>query len=271
MILEKYESTGNDFIITHEKMSDPSQFAKNICNRHFGIGADGMMIAEPSTIADLKMVYFNSDGSIAPMCGNGIRAFIDYAYQNMLIQGNDFEVETLAGIMKVSRIREDYYQVNLGKPSHPIDERLITKKVQFNPFITIEIDGLTFQIYPIFLGTFHGVVLINQEINFSYFGEKIVNHPIFPKGININFAKILNPNQIEVVTFERGAGLTLSCGTGVSSTAYILNQLGLINHQVEISVPGGRLDVLVDDDVFLFGPTKKIATIITQEKIDESN
>jgi diaminopimelate epimerase len=266
MILEKYESTGNDFIITHEMIKNPSKYAKEICNRHFGIGADGIMIVEPSTIADLKMVYYNSDGSIAPMCGNGIRAFIDYAYQNLLVKGNSFFIETLAGIIQVTRINQSYYEVNLGKPLSSIDYPLIKEKVKLLDFVSITIDQNTFQVYPIFLGTLHGIVLMEDKDIIKKYGYLLSTHKLFPEGININFVSIKNRNEIEVITHERGAGFTLSCGTGVSSSAYILTQLGLVDCHVKVSVPGGNLEVHACDDVYLLGPTNKIATVIFKEE-----
>ena len=110
----KYQSTGNDFILFKGPIKNPSKIAIQVCDRHFGIGADGILFSTPSKVADIKMNYYNADGSIAPMCGNGLRAFAHFVTTNNLVKKNNFVVETLAGLMKVKKIDKETFALDLG-------------------------------------------------------------------------------------------------------------------------------------------------------------
>ena len=257
MNFAKYHGTGNDFIFVDEVPNDPSALAKRLCNRHFGIGADGLMFARPSQVADLAMAYYNADGSIAPMCGNGIRCFVRYALDQGLLKGSFFEIETLAGILEVALNPEGSLSVNLGQP------RLTLKSEEMlNPAesVTITVQDQAFTLYPFFLGTLHAITLIEPDFDPTPYGEILTNHPRFPQAININFVTVYNPHTIRVITHERGAGWTLSCGTGSAASAYWTHAHGLTVSQVSVKVNGGSLRVRSDDSVILTGPAVFIAS-----------
>lgn len=263
MIIYKYESTGNDFILTNELVHNMSRLAKEVCDRHFGIGADGLMISDRSDIADVKMHYYNSDGSIAPMCGNGLRAFARFVHHIGLVEKQAFTVETLAGVMQVSLEDEGLVSLNIGKPSFSLSKDDISQPISILQHIKLDISDTVFNLYPLMMGTFHGVIFVDslKSIDIETVGKTIAMHPMFPNQINVNFVEIISEKEINLVTYERGAGLTLSCGTGASATAVVASQLGYSNNKVTINVPGGTLKVKVHQDVELTGPTRMIAKI----------
>ncbi len=257
---EKYHGTGNDFIIfSHEALKGISavDLALKVCDRHFGIGADGMMIVDDSDCADIKMIFYNADGSLAPMCGNGIRCFAKYAYDHNCVNQTIFDVETLAGIMKVTLTNDDdlttLVTINMGIPDFKSaygEKQLI---VHERPF---ELSTLT-------MGTLHAVILVESidDIDISLYGKAIESHPLFPQKINVNFLEIVDDTHIKVSTYERGAGKTLSCGTGSAACAIISSMKGLTQPHVQVSVPGGLLYIDVKDDgILMTGPAELIST-----------
>jgi diaminopimelate epimerase len=248
---EKYHGTGNDFILIQPQSMDVQVLARKLCDRHFGIGADGIMIPHPSNIADIKLEYLNSDGSPAPMCGNGLRCFVRYCLNHGLLQKGLITVETLAGIIDVD-VQDDLISLNLGQPLLDLDSEYVIDNDE------VIIDGLT--LHTLFLGTLHAVVIIDDSINIHSLGEKLSYHPRFPQAINVNFVEIINRNTIKVTTHERGAGWTLSCGTGSAASAYITHLLDLTDHEVTVLVSGGALHIRCQDDVILSGPAVKIAS-----------
>lgn len=257
MNFSKYHGTGNDFLFVDKIPNDPSALAKSLCDRHFGIGADGLMFAKPSTVADLAMAYYNADGSIAPMCGNGLRCFVRYALDQGLLKGNFVEIETLAGILEVAINPDGTLSVNLGQP------RLILTPLEMKDpvsTVTLTVKDHSFTIYPFFLGTLHAITLIEPDFDPTPYGELLTNHPRFPQAININFVTVYNPHTIRVITHERGAGWTLSCGTGSAASAVWTHRHGLTVADVNVNVNGGTLRVHSDETVVLTGPAVFIAS-----------
>lgn len=257
MNFSKYHGTGNDFLFVDAIPADPAALARRLCDRHFGIGADGLMFAKPSTRADLSMVYYNADGSIAPMCGNGIRCFVRYALDQGLLNGRFFEIETLAGVLEVALNPDNTLSVNLGQP-----RLALTPKEMMNPreSVTITIDDHPFTLYPLFLGTLHAITVVEPDFDPTPYGETLTKHPRFPQDINVNFVTVYNPHTIRVITHERGAGWTLSCGTGSAASAWWTHQQGLTVSAVTVKVNGGTLQVTIDEGVILTGPAVFIAS-----------
>jgi diaminopimelate epimerase len=276
---QKYQGTGNDFIIFKDiDVADINhhELAKKVCNRNFGVGADGIMIASESSIADIKMSFYNADGSIATMCGNGIRCFAKFTYENKLVNNTSFEVETLAGIMKLElEIKNDkveFVTVNLGKPLFFADE--IPKTTDNERFINKEITvfGEKMIISSLVIGTIHTVVFVddlnnifnyinsaNTNINIEKIGENIENNNLFPMKTNVNFCKIVDKETIEVLTWEKGVGLTLSCGTGAAAASIISSIAHNCEKKIKVKVKGGEL--LVEEkqgEIFMTGPVKLI-------------
>lgn len=271
---EKYHGAGNDFIIVNEKeliekgIPDYSELAQSVCNRRYGIGADGLIILK--YVANMPfMFFFNSDGSQAPMCGNGIRCFAHYLKNNKIELKNEFIVKTVPGDLMIQTFTEEnseelLVKVNMGKPIFDIKKLINTEKEQFLKE-KIDINGKEIEISYIFMGTDHSVIFVNdfQDYDIDELGSKIENYlELFPKKVNVNFVKVNDKNNMEVITWERGAGRTLACGTGVTASAVLARIFGYVDENVKVKVPGGRLIIDYKGegyDAFMTGPSEKIA------------
>ena len=273
----KMHGLGNDFILIdclNKSLGDSSflsYLAKKLCDRNFGIGADGLILILPSSQADLRMRIFNFDGSEAQMCGNGIRCFAKYAYENKLISKNKFAVETLAGIItpelifqvlknkKVLRIK-----VNMGTPK--LRRREIPMNGEDTPTVideTLKINPeQTFKITCVSMGNPHCITFVNdvQSISVEEIGPKIENHSLFPEKTNVEFIQVLNKQEINFRVWERGVGETLACGTGACAAlaAAVLNNK--TDRKATIHLPGGDLDILWADDgyIYMTGPAELV-------------
>ena len=271
---EKYQGAGNDFVIVSEKeliekgIPEYGEFASQICNRHFGIGADGLIILK--YVASMPfMFFFNADGSQAPMCGNGIRCFSHYLVNNHLVDGNEFIVKTVPGDLTIrvnyDEEKDDFSaRVNMGKPIFNIKELINTEKEQFLRE-KINIDGKEIEISYIFMGTDHSVIFVNDfsDYDIDEIGKKIENYTdLFPKKVNVNFVKVYDRKRMEVITWERGAGRTLACGTGATASAVLARTFGFVDNKVNVKVPGGQLVIEYEggeNNAFMTGPSEKIA------------
>ena len=255
----KIHGIGNDFIIIDpaEFLTDYSEGAKKICHRRFGVGADGFMVAEKSSRGDIRMVYFNGDGSPANMCGNGLRAFAKYAFDNKRVPGRKFTVETSDGIKPVEVTKVDgrgmaaRIQVEIGW--YRLD--FLKKEIPL-PSETVNLGSLT-------LGVPHGVIFEEKlsSKRVKTLGPILEKHPMFPLGTNVNFAEILSSHQVKVETWERGCGHTLACGTGMTSVAVLGNLLGRLASTVTVHSPGGSLEIEIIKDrgqIRMIGPAETI-------------
>jgi diaminopimelate epimerase len=264
----KYHGTGNDFILVDEVPSNPKELAKKICDRHFGIGADGLIFPSSSSKNEIKFNYYNSDGSIAPMCGNGMRCFVKYLIDQKKIDLFKFSVETLAGLVHVNYdVLTKDVKINLGKPIINFAYPDVLNQINDLKPVLIDIENHKILTYTINLGTLHTIVYQDEMMDIDLLGPIISKHFLFPSETNVNFVKVIDQNHIFVKTYERGAGWTLSCGTGASSSSYVSHYLKLINHKVTVSVPGGNLTVYVDDDVYLEGPAVLVASGIYEANL----
>ena len=271
---EKYQGAGNDFVIVSEKeliekgIPEYGEFASQVCNRHFGIGADGLIILK--YVASMPfMFFFNADGSQAPMCGNGIRCFSHYLVNNHLVDGNEFVVKTVPGDLTIrvnyDEEKDDFSaRVNMGKPIFNIKELINTEKEQFLRE-KINIDGKEIEISYIFMGTDHSVIFVNDfsDYDIDEIGKKIENYTdLFPKKVNVNFVKVYDKKRMEVITWERGAGRTLACGTGATASAVLARTFGFVDNKVNVKVPRGQLVIEYEggeNNAFMTGPSEKIA------------
>jgi len=272
---------GNDFIILdgiNEKLtlndSELSNLARSMCDRHFGVGADGILVLLPSDIADFRMRLFNSDGSEGEMCGNGIRCAVKYFVENVrkLTRVN---VETLAGIISVTlRVQNDrtYYVVDMGVPklkakdvpivwSNP-DEHVLNAPIEIPGLGTIRISALN-------TGVPHVVIFMENidKLNVKELGTIIRHYKLFPKGVNVDFAEVTSPTSIKVRTYERGVeDETLCCGTGATAVAIVATLLNKIDkdREVELIFKGGTLlaKVVVSND-----NVEKVVIIGTAHKV----
>lgn len=267
---EKYQATGNDFILIKEQPNNPSQFAKSVCDRHFGIGADGIMYPSASMVADIKMNYFNSDGSIAPMCGNGMRSFVSFVYRHQLVQKTEFTVETKAGLISVVLDpKTNESQIDLGKPIFllGLPDLKIPQSALTKHQLTIHQTRVSF--YVLNLGTLHTIVYLdeNPKMDMDVIGPQLTHHPFFPQQTNVNFVEVIDHSQQKVKTHERGAGWTLSCGTGVAASGALSALLGKTESIIETIVDGGNLTVYAKDTIQLRGPAILIASGTLEESL----
>ena len=273
----KMHGLGNDFILVdcvNKSLGDPlflSYLAKKFCDRNFGIGADGLMLILASSKADLQMRIFNSDGTEAQMCGNGIRCFAKYACENKLVSKNKFTVETLAGIITPELIFQDLkdkkvlrVKVDMGTPK--LRRREIPMVGEDTPTVVDEVLKInteqTFKVTCVSMGNPHCIIFVDdvQSIPVNEIGPKIENHPLFPEKTNVEFIQVINKKEINFRVWERGVGETLACGTGACAAlvASVLNKKS--EHQVIIHLTGGDLDIHWADDehIYMTGPAELV-------------
>lgn len=258
MKFDKYVAAGNDFIIfngigTGEK--NYNDLAIKVCNRRFGIGADGIMLCQESLKADIKMLYYNSDGSQGEMCGNGIRSFAKYVYDYNIVKKERIRIETLDGIKDIKFDLDGgeihNIRVHMGYPS--FDPREIPLRSKKDKVIEelISIDDKDYIYSAVLVGVPHVVIFVEDinEVNINYLGRQIENHYLFPRKTNVNFVEIIDRSRINIYTWERGAGRTLGCGTGSCSSVLIGRLLGRLDSSVQVNTEGGELNVEISDDL----------------------
>ena len=265
--LTKMQGCGNDFVIIdypeYEKTGlKMSELAQKVCNRNFGVGADGMIIPKlnpENKEADISWYFYNSDGSTAQMCGNGMRCFAKYCIDNKLVDKKSFSVETLAGIIKPELLDNGLIKVNMGKPI------LENKKIPFwseNGEKKLTALDREFEITPVSMGNPHCVIITDDdpmELAKKY-GPTIEKHEFFPEKTNTEFVKVKSNMEIDMRVYERGCGITLACGTGAcaSVVACVLNNL--TENKVKVNLLGGPVFVEwqgskddTEKDIFLIG------------------
>lgn len=238
---EKMHGLGNDFVFVERRHLprdvDDVALAKILCDRHFGVGADGLIVVDFSDTeeSDFMWDYYNSDGSIAEMCGNGMRCFAKYVFERGLTEEPTFKVETKAGII-VPTIRNDgNITVNMGTP-------LLPEIIKEN----IAVDDIKFDFTYIEIGNPHCVIFTDKLIDdksFYKYGPLIEKHKIFPKGVNVEFAYIQARDYINLKVWERGCGPTLACGTGACATLVAASLNNLTDSLSTLKLPGGQLFV----------------------------
>jgi diaminopimelate epimerase len=262
----KMQGCGNDFVILDydeflKFKKDISEVAKILCDRNFGVGADGLIVPDtkPNGRTDIAWYFYNSDGSSAQMCGNGIRCFAKYVYDKGLVKSKKFSVMTLAGVI-VPEIQEDgTVKVDMGVPI------LEDAKIPFKGERKLAIQDKTFDINPVSMGNPHCVIFTQNDTMqmAKKYGPEIEVHPYFPEKTNTEFAKVISKSEIELTVFERGCGITLACGTGACATvtAAVLNNLTDTN--VKVNLPGGSVYIdwsgsedISERHIFMTGPAK---------------
>ena len=252
---EKWQGLGNDFIILNDDIAT-SDLAVKMCDRNFGVGADGLFCPTKSDKADIGWKFFNSDGTIAQMCGNGIRCFAKYVRQKGLVDKDKFTVETLAGIITPEILESGNVLVDMGEPVIEADKI----PVNTNKPLDFEIQG--FYATAISMGNPHCVIYCEEdaEIQARAFGHSIELDPIFPEKTNVEFVNIISSNRIKLNVWERGCGLTLACGTGACASVVAGVKKSLINRICDVVLPGGVLNIgyRADNHVYMQGEAKKV-------------
>lgn len=270
MKFTKMQGLGNDYIYvdcTKSTLVNPSEIAKKVSDRHFGIGSDGLVLIMKSDIADFRMRMFNSDGSESEMCGNAIRCVGKYVYDNKLTIKNKINVETLAGIKVLDMTIENssvvLVKVDMGEPI------LIPKNIPVDSgkdkFIAepVEIEGRTFTVTAVSMGNPHAITYVDDVENFPLhnLGPKMETHKLFPRKVNAEFVQAIDKKTLKMRVWERGAGETLACGTGASAVlvASVLN--GISERAATVKLLGGDLFIEwseADNHVYMTGPAVKV-------------
>ena len=259
--VNKYHGLGNDFVMVDYKdvsTCNHSQMAKKLCNRNTGIGADGLIIVKQDP---LEMIYYNSDGSRAQMCGNGIRCFAKYVYDQGISYLKQYDVVTLAGIMTVhiTELTPFIVEVNMGYPDYdPLSIPLTLKDSQHQEF---DFDGEVIQASSMLMGVPHTVTEVESFsiTEMVRVGRLFESSHVFPEGTNLNFYQVLDRTTVKMQTFERGAGLTLACGTGACATFAYLYKEDMIDNNCVLQLPLGELVIKeVDNDIFMSGPAELV-------------
>lgn len=269
----KLHGLGNDYILL-DALKSPlpldnlSEFARKACSRHFGVGADGVLIAMPPTSKDthMRMMIINPDGSEAEMCGNGIRCLAKWAYEHGRVKRNVMHIETLAGIrtvrVSVQGKRVASVEVNMGRPSLKRSDIPMHGEKEFAIEEEIEVDGETFKVTAVSMGNPHCVIFVDDVASMpvDVLGPKIEYHPAFPNRTNVEFVQIISKDRLKVRIWERGAGATLACGTGACASLIASSVTGRTGRKATVHLPGGSLEVRwgEDDQVYMRGPAEEV-------------
>lgn len=267
----KMHGTGNDYVyvdLFQQKLENQAEVAKVVSDRHFGIGADGLICIAPSETADCRMIMYNADGSEGAMCGNGIRCVAKYVYDHGILRKNHMSVETKSGIKQLELTVEDgkavYVKVNMGeavlKPSE------IPVQAEGDDFIArqIEAGGKTYTVTCVSMGNPHCVVFTEgiDGMDLEKIGPLFENHPLFPDRINTEFVEVIDNHTLNMRVWERGSGETISCGTGTcaATVAAVLNGHCPRGEEIEVRIRGGALydTYLENGEVLMKGPATEV-------------
>ncbi|WP_295157668.1 diaminopimelate epimerase [Selenomonas sp. AE3005] len=266
----KWQGCGNDFVLFDCRQEAPADYAKlaqQVCDRHYGVGADGILVVLPSDCADFRMRIFNTDGSEAEMCGNGIRCFARYIYDFGLTDKTCFTVETGAGVLVPEIILENGQvtgvKVDMGEP-HLLGEEIPVTGFDGQRVIDepLTVDGKTYRMTAVSMGNPHCVIFVDDAENFPIYelGRQFESHALFPKKTNTEFVEVKDRRHVRMRVWERGAAVTLACGTGSCATvvAGILNDK--LDREAEVQLDGGRLIVkwAENNHVFMTGPAELV-------------
>ncbi len=272
MKFTKMHGIGNDYVYINcfeEKIFDAEKLAKEMSDRHFGVGSDGLILIKPGERAPIRMDMYNSDGSWSEMCGNGLRCVAKYVYDKKMVDGEVFNIETGAGILEVTIFPENAQaQLVEIKMGNPILEAKDIPMTQYSGKVINEkltILDRTFEFTAVSMGNPHCIIFLDEDVNqfpLERYGREIENNSLFPNRVNVEFVNVVSAKEVIQRTWERGAGETLACGTGASAVqvACVLNkktERAILNH-----LRGGDLHLRWPEggEVFLKGPAEFVFT-----------
>jgi diaminopimelate epimerase len=274
----KMHGTGNDYIFIDARKKQilkPEKLSIKMSSRHTGVGSDGIILILNSEIADFKMRMFNSDGSEAEMCGNGIRCFGKFVYDRKFTDKKEITIETLAGIkhlklmLKSGKINQVI--VNMGTPilRRELIPMIGKQSLVINETIPL-VDGSSFEVTAVSMGNPHIVIFVEDVEKFPVekYGPLLENHELFPQRTNVEFVQVLNNKEVIQRTWERGAGETFACGTGASAVTVAGSLTGHTEKEITIHLKGGDLHTLwneKDDSVYLTGAAVEVFTGVWPE------
>jgi diaminopimelate epimerase len=268
----KYQGLGNDFILIDNRSSDTPiiepEEAIIWCDRHFGIGADGVIFVLPGQNGcDYSMRIFNSDGSEPEMCGNGIRCMAKFIadLEGKVDLAVTYKIHTLAGTITPEVLDEGQVQVDMGEPHLAaaaipttlgmVDDQVINQ--------SIEVDGKSWTVTCVSMGNPHCITFVDDAnaISLATLGPKFEHHPVFPQRTNTEFVQVIRPDYLRMRVWERGAGITLACGTGACATVVAGVLTGKCDRRCTVELPGGYLHIewsQVDNRVYMTGPAELV-------------
>ncbi len=280
MRFTKMQGAGNDYVyvdVTEEPLENPSEIALKISDRHFGIGADGLILIGRSETADFRMTIYNADGSLAAMCGNGIRCVGKYVYDHGLTDKTEISVESDSGIKYLTLFPENgkvrKVRVNMGCPSFvpssiPVDVTKLASEVPADAAelidVPISVSRYLYNMTPVSMGNPHAVVFTDhepREKDVAEVGSAFENHPAFPDRVNAEFVYILDRHSIFMRVWERGAGETFACGTGACASSAAGIKRGLLDSPVSVKLLGGDLEIEWAGEgrpVYMTGPAETV-------------
>ncbi len=263
----KYHGLGNDYIVIDPKKTDIKLTAENvklICDRNFGIGSDGILYGPIFIDNVICLKIYNPDGSIAEKSGNGVRIFSRYLVESKYVNKSDFSFKTDGGIVEIRILKDDasLIKVNMGGitftssriPVNGAEREVINE--------TLNIGGKDYSITCLSIGNPHCVIQMNEiskETAISV-GPLVENNPLFPNRINVQFLKVIDRDNIRIEIWERGAGYTLASGSSSCAAACAANKLGLVNNNITVQMPGGKIKVdIVNNKIFMTGPVSSVS------------
>ncbi len=267
MKFTKMQGLGNDYIYVNgfeEIVDQPRALAVKISDRHFGVGADGLVIIEKSSLGDFKMRMYNADGSEGEMCGNAARCVGKYVYDHKMTDKTNLQLETKAGMKELLLHEEDgkvnTVTVNMGVPRFNPKEIPVNIEGDSVVDYLLQEKGHSWRMTCINMGNPHAVFFVNHpvdQVDLNTWGPYFENHSLFPEKINVEFAQVISRNLIQMRVWERGSGETLACGTGASAVLVAAAFQGLCDREAAIELKGGPLKVkwrAKDNHVFQTGP-----------------
>jgi diaminopimelate epimerase len=266
----KMHGTGNDYVVLdgiREDLPPIPPLAAQLCDRHFGIGADQLLIARPSRATDFRMEIYNADGSQAEMCGNGLRAFYKFLRDRGHTDDDEIGVETLGGVVRPGWAGPDRVRVEMGQPVLAPAKIPTTLGTGDGPVLDVplEVDGETLLVSSVSMGNPHAVVFVENpdRAPVERWGPLIENHSAFPNRTNVEFVTPLGRDRIRQRTWERGVGETLACGSGACAVAVVAMLRGAVDDEVGIELRGGELEIGWRGDgasVIMTGPAAEVFT-----------
>ncbi len=267
MKFTKMHGIGNDYIYVNgfeETVENPNELAVRVSDRHFGIGSDGLVLIEPSSVADFRMRMFNADGSEGDMCGNASRCIGKYVFDRGLTDKTCVTLETRSGIkvleLTVEGGKVKSVRVDMGAPRIRCEEVPCTLGTGVVLRAPVHVLDRTFEITPVCTGNPHGVIFLDEPVEtfeLAKYGPVLECHPAFPKKANIEFVQVLSKERLRMRVWERGSGITLACGTGSCAALVAANLCGLANRRATVVLDGGELVNEWDEatgHVFMSGP-----------------
>ena len=270
MKFTKMQGLGNDYVYVNgfrEQVENPEELARQMSDRHFGVGSDGLILIKPSKVADFEMAMYNADGSRGEMCGNGIRCVGKYVYDNGLTDKTSISVETLAGIKhleltleagKVSQVR-----VDMGAPILKPEQIPVTLPGEQAVNVPYTVQGKTYHMTAVSMGNPHAVIFVDgvEKLDLEAIGPEFEHHPLFPNRVNTEFVQVLDSRTVRMRVWERGSGETMACGTGACAVAVACVLNGRTQEAVTVKLLGGDLFIEWDrkkNRVYMTGPAETV-------------